>query len=169
MKINIESSRLCMRQINASDESFFKALHSDNRVTHLCFDVPTDAEIHQKFIQRLPPWHVSASHWLCLTIVEKETGKKVGITGFIIDGNKAEVGYLLTPECHGFGFATESLQALLNWAQFHLPDIAFEATVTYGNTQSERVLSKCGFTLVKRVPDAYMIDGQWHDDMIYAL
>ena len=169
MKIRIESRRLSMRQLNNSDASFFKALHRNKRVTHLCFDTPTDAEIHQRFLHRLPAWHITASHWLCLTIVEKETGKKVGITGFIIDGNKAEVGYLLTPECHGYGFATESLQALLNWAQLHLSYVAFEATVTDGNTQSERVLSKCGFTQVKRVPDAYMIDGQRYDDVIYAL
>ncbi|MCL9774968.1 GNAT family N-acetyltransferase [Vibrio methylphosphonaticus] len=168
MKISIESRRLHMRQINASDECFFRALHRDKRVTHLCFDTPTDAEIQHRFVQRLPPWNITASHWLCLTIVEQETGKKIGFTGFIIEDDKAEVGYLITPDCHGYGYATESLQALLTWAQSHLPDIGFEATVTDGNTQSERVLSKCGFTQIKRVPDAFRINGHWHDDVIYA-
>ncbi|MFA0441849.1 hypothetical protein BCU70_16600 [Vibrio sp. 10N.286.49.C2] len=172
MSIKFESRHLKMRQINVSDEDFFKQLHKNPHVTRLCFDTPSDQEIEQRFQSRLPPWCCASHHWLCLTIVDKSTKQKIGITGIIINEGKAEVGYLLAPEHQGKGFATESLEALLLWAQLSwekqsLRPLYFSAVVTEGNKASERVLTKCGFTFIEQIANAYVIDGVLYDDRIF--
>ncbi|TON84374.1 GNAT family N-acetyltransferase, partial [Vibrio parahaemolyticus] len=91
-------------------------------------------------------------HWLCLTIFDANTQQPIGITGFVLEEDKAEVGYLLLPEFHGQQFGTETLNALLHWAETTHDILRFSATVTEGNVASERVLTKCGFELSQVIP-----------------
>ncbi len=57
---------------------------------------------------------------------------------------ETEVGYGLVDEAHGWGFATEALRALL--VETDRVGVRIRASVEPGNTQSIRVLAKCGFT-----------------------
>lgn len=87
-----------MRQIIEEDWPLFCQLHQEPTVIELVFDEPPLDDIKVRFNSRLPKWTVAAEHWLCLVIIDKETGMPVGVTGFQIDENdrsRAEVGYLL--------------------------------------------------------------------------
>lgn len=57
---------------------------------------------------------------------------------------EVEVGYGLVDEAHGYGFATEALQALLAGAD--ALGVRVRASVEPTNKPSIRVLAKCGFT-----------------------
>lgn len=57
---------------------------------------------------------------------------------------EVEVGYGLVDEAHGYGFATEALQALL--AEADALGVRVRASVEPTNKPSIRVLAKCGFT-----------------------
>ena len=57
---------------------------------------------------------------------------------------ETEVGYGLVDEAHGYGFATEALQALL--AHTDAAGVRVRASVEPTNKASIRVLAKCGFT-----------------------
>ncbi len=57
---------------------------------------------------------------------------------------EVEVGYGLVTEAHGYGFATEALQALL--AETDAAGVRVRASVAPTNAASIRVLAKCGFT-----------------------
>jgi RimJ/RimL family protein N-acetyltransferase len=57
---------------------------------------------------------------------------------------EVEVGYGLVTEAHGYGFATEALQALL--AEADGVGVRVRASVEPTNAASIRVLAKCGFT-----------------------
>ncbi|MGR5148687.1 GNAT family N-acetyltransferase [Photobacterium alginatilyticum] len=170
--INLDTPRLAMRQIVEADWTLFCRLLQDPKVIELAFDQPSPDDIQTRFDSRLPEWRHDSEHWLCLTIIEKETGKSVGVTGFQVDQNdrsRAEVGYLLLPEYHGNGYGTESLQRLVQFAVEELHLSCLTATVTDGNEASCRVLEKCGFEFSQRIPDAYEIRQQRYDDLIYIL
>ncbi|MCL6415396.1 GNAT family N-acetyltransferase [Aestuariirhabdus sp. Z084] len=158
-----------MRPITERDWPLFLGLHTDPKVIALCFDEPPMKEIKNKFAARLQSWHPGSESWLCWVISDRASGNDIGVTGLVMNRGIAEVGYLLLPQFHGQGYATESLAALLDWA-FNEHDIAqYRAAVTQGNAGSESVLRKCDFELLAIEPDAYTIGGKWYDDYVYVL
>lgn len=167
--IEFSSVRLKMSQITENDHQLYLELNTNPTVIELCFDQLTRTEIELKFQSRLPAWKADSENWLCLVITERKTGRKVGVTGFKLENDVAEVGYLLLPQFYGKGYGTESLAALIGWAAKNHNIRNYEAIVTRGNIGSEKVLTKCGFTLTKVIPDAYCIKGMLYDDHIYSL
>ncbi|EOB3918087.1 GNAT family N-acetyltransferase [Vibrio parahaemolyticus] len=168
MSTLISTPRTTMSPIRAEDWALFQRLHIEPSVIALCFDKPDERVLRDKFESRLASWTPECDHWLCLTILDANTQQPIGITGFVLEEGKAEVGYLLLPEFHGQQFGTETLEALLHWAETTHDLRRFSATVTEGNVASERVLTKCGFELSQVIPDAYQIGGKHYADKIYS-
>ena len=72
-----------------------------------------------------------------------------------LKANVCRIGYFLDFREHNHGYATEALQAVVNWL-FHYTDVArIEAGVTLHNIPSYRVLEKAGFIREK------IIEGNW--------
>ncbi|MDO6580226.1 GNAT family N-acetyltransferase [Photobacterium sp. 2_MG-2023] len=165
--MNLETQQLTLEPIAETDWPLFKALHTIPAVIEKCFDAPSDDELEKKFHARLQAWTPESGAWLTLVIKEKSSGGKVGITGFFVDQGIAEMGYLLMPEFYGKGYGTESLHAVIHWAEEKLGLNLFRAVVTEGNVASERVLEKCGFRLQKKIPEAYEIGGELYADHVY--
>ena len=167
--IHIITQRLSMRQITQDDWPLFYELHTDPAVIDLCFDAPDKASLLEKFKARLAPWSSHHQQWLSLVITERKTGEVLGITGFCLKEGVAEVGYLLRASAQGKGIGTESLQAVIDWAKSDLGVKQFKAVVTEGNIASERVLEKCGFTLLQTIADAYQIGDTLYADRLYQM
>ncbi|WP_076588649.1 GNAT family N-acetyltransferase [Vibrio ostreicida] len=168
--IEIATPRLSMRQITETDWPLFLRLHQEEEVIRYAFDKPELADIRHRFESRLPLWQWGSRHWLCLVIIDNESGQAVGVTGLCVDEESeqsVEIGYLLLPEFHGRGFGTESLLALIEHIEQSLPVKNVKAIVTDGNVASCKVLEKAGFQLIEREENAYQIGGRLYDDLIY--
>lgn len=163
----LDTQQLLLVPITETDWPLFQAIHTIPAVIEKCFDAPSDDELKAKFHARLQVWTPESGAWLTLVIKEKASGEKVGITGFFVDQGIAEMGYLLMPEFYGKGYGTESLDAVIHWAETALGLALFRAAVTEGNIASERVLEKCGFRLQEKIPEAYDIGGKLYADHIY--
>ncbi|MBT0082724.1 GNAT family N-acetyltransferase [Vibrio alginolyticus] len=156
-----------MTQISEEDWDLYKSLNQDPAVIKFCFNEPSLEDIGEHFNSRLPDWDITSEHWLCLSITLIETGEKIGVIGLRVLDSETEVGFLIHTRFHGKGYGTESLKALLRWA-YKLYDIRlFNAVVTEGNVASEKVLTKCGFSLIKVIPNAYEIGGKLYADHVY--
>ena len=71
-----------------------------------------------------------------------------------VKDHSVEIGYGIQPEYEGKGYATEVVQAMIQWA-FGQKDVVFvEAETAPDNKASQRVLEKCGF-----VPDGTGAEG----------
>ena len=66
-----------------------------------------------------------------------------------VDPPKYGLGYLLAASATGQGVATESVRAVVNWAQDVLLAEAVFAGVTHGNASSVAVLERLGFSAVQ--------------------
>lgn len=85
----------------------------------------------------------------CFGIFDKSTDKYIGNIGFKFneDGNVVKnIGYWLGESHFGKGFATEALNACLDFIGINFPNVkkVLAYTVDY-NIGSQRVLEKCGF------------------------
>ena len=91
--------------------------------------------------------HPDQWDWYAVWIIELMDGTRVGnlcFKGLDADG-VAEIGYGISDEYQGQGYATEAVQAVTAWAFRDQRVKAVEAETTVENIASQRVLEKCGF------------------------
>jgi RimJ/RimL family protein N-acetyltransferase len=80
----------------------------------------------------------------------------------------SNLGYYLFPPHWGQGYATEAVRAVTQ----HLLSQGVQrlvATVTVGNTASDRVLQKVGYEFTRVIPGNDIIRGEPMDDREYVL
>lgn len=94
--------------------------------------------------------------WGTYVMVRDADGHAVGGIGFHRppegDGH-VEIGYDLTPDARGQGYATEAVRALTEWALSRDGVHTVVAHTDPDNTASQRVLERAGFTRAEPVED----------------
>ncbi|QFU16230.1 GNAT family N-acetyltransferase [Microvirga thermotolerans] len=102
-------------------------------------------------------------HWSLLgygywAVEDRASGAFVGEVGFAdfrreiepsIDG-MPEMGWVMTPEVHGRGYATEAVRAALAWGDAHFGLVPTVCLISPENLPSIRVAEKCGFRPFER-------------------
>ena len=85
--------------------------------------------------------------WYAIWMIELKNGTHIGelcFKGLGADG-MVEIGYGVSEEYEGKGYATEAVSAVVRWA-IDQPGVArIEAETEAENIASQRVLEKCGF------------------------
>lgn len=85
------------------------------------------------------------------------------------DFRSASLGYCLTEEAWGRGYATEAARGLLRWAFATLDLNRVQAEVDTRNTASARVLEKLGFVREGTLREDCIVDGVVSDSWVYGL
>lgn len=91
--------------------------------------------------------HRDVWHWYATWMIELKSGNHVGDLCFkgLNDDGSVEIGYGITEENQGHGYATEAVEAVVEWA-LKEPDVCrVVAESDSENKKSQRVLEKCGF------------------------
>ncbi len=84
-------------------------------------------------------------------------------------GGIAEMGYTLAPQHHGHGYATEAANAMVDHLLQHHGVHRIEASLDPENIASMRVLEAVGMHIECLARDAYLVRGEWVDDLRYSL
>lgn len=170
--MQIETPRLILRPISENDWQLFKLLHQSGEVIKYVSDPLTESVISERFNSRLGEWKKRANQWLTLTIIEKATENKIGVTGFYPEWEpyqQAELGFLLDPEFQGKGYGKESTIAVIEYAFNQCNFHKVTATVTEGNEPSFNLLKALGFTHEGTIRDNFKLGGDWHNDLKLGL
>jgi len=98
-------------------------------------------------------------------------GKLIGDIGirFLEDPAQVEVGYTLSPDYQGKGYAFEALKAMIDYIFQSLNMHRITASVDPDNKRSIRLLDKIGFRKEAHFVKSYWNDGKWSDDCIFAV
>lgn len=92
--------------------------------------------------------HPEQWKWYAIWMIELKDGTHVGelcFKGLNNDGT-VEIGYGISDEYRGRGYATEAVKAVTSWALNCLEVSCVEAETEADNTASINVLQKCGFS-----------------------
>lgn len=89
-------------------------------------------------------------YWVIETKDTRQFVGEVGLADFKRDiaasmKNDPEIGFALAPAFHGKGIATESVQAVVSWADENLPSGRTVCLIDPQNVASRRVVEKCGY------------------------
>lgn len=170
--LELYTDRLKIRSLQREDWQVYLSIHQDPSVNQFVRRPDSVEVIADKFASRLTPWVFESGDWLTLTIEELTTGQIVGFTGLYASNvtlAHAEVGYMLSPVSHGKGYATESLNAVIDWGCLQYQIHKFVGVCVKDNRASARVLEKCAFQLEGILRHNYKLDDLWVDDCYYGL
>lgn len=169
--IALYSDRLIIKPLAEQHWPYFRALHLNPEVGRYVREVGSEAEVIAKFNCRTRSWRYESGDWLSLAI-ETLSGEFVGLTGLYCQdllSQRAEVGYMLLPEQQGQGYATESLQAVIDWASLQFNVHKFVAHCACDNQASVRVLEKCGFQQEGHLRSHHKVGACWLDELVMGL
>ena len=105
-------------------------------------------------------------------LVDKESGKMIGtcgFTGFDLQHNSAEIGYVLHPDFWGKGLAKEAVLRLMAFGFAELRLHRLTARIMTQNTASTRVAEKCGMRHEATHIEAMLIKGNYETIDEYAI
>ena len=161
----LKTERLLLRRSEPEDAGTISAYRSDPNVHRWQGWERTDpdgirAEI-EEMADRAPG---EPGGWVQFTVEEREGGRIVGDVGFAVaDGepNVIKVGYTISPQFQGRGYATEAIRALVNYSFEALGAEIVRAHASAENASSIRVAEKVGMRLIERV-EYREGDEVWH-------
>lgn len=148
----IETERLRLRAHRASDHDTCLAIWSDPEVIRYIGGRAFNAE---QVWDRLLRY---AGHWSLLgygfwAVEEKASGRYIGDIGCAdfkrdiepsLEG-MLEFGWVLSPDTHGKGYASEALAAAMAWGQAHFGHLKSVCIISPENLASIHVAEKAGF------------------------
>ncbi len=164
--IALESNRLLLRKICMSDvEDMYDYSRRPETSRYLLWSSHSSISVTSetlKFI--LNEYENDRFH--DFAVVLKSSGKMIGTTGFTSVDEKnacAEIGYVLNPDYHGQGIATEAVALLLNFAFCEVGFNRIEAKFMPENLPSRKVMEKCGMTFEGVLRSKMFIKGEFRN------
>lgn len=169
----LDTERLVLEPMGEQHaEAFFAPLHDDTIYQWISMDKPSSLawlRDHWRGIEsRLAPDHQTA--WPTWAVRRKADGVYLGRVDaeITLSMEASNLGYYFFPPHWGQGYATEAVRT----ATQHLISQGVHrlvATVTTGNTVSERVLQKAGYRFTRVLVGNDIIRGETMDDREYVL
>jgi RimJ/RimL family protein N-acetyltransferase len=168
------TSRLVGRMPRADDgPAVFAAYANDPAVTRfLMWKAYDRVEPLNAFLREcIANWEKDAGHYVWI-LCRKGTDTPIGSIGMKIEpGGKAMFGYALARKCWGYGFATEALAYLVNWALAQPAIYRAWAFCDVENPASARVMEKAGLVregILRRWHVAPTLGPEPRDCLVYA-
>jgi RimJ/RimL family protein N-acetyltransferase len=150
----LETARLALRPFRESDiEAQARTMADSGVVRHLGGHPFSREDSWRRLLCAPGLWVLLGyGYW---AVEERGSGAYVGQVGFSdfkrdmtpnIEG-LPEMGWILAPDMHGKGYATEAVAAALAWADETLKAPELTAIIDHANTPSIRVAEKNGFSI----------------------
>jgi RimJ/RimL family protein N-acetyltransferase len=164
-EVFIETPRLLLRNWLPVDYEPYIALNADGEVMKFFPSVKTSEETLEQ-IQRLQG-HIDQYGYGFFAVERKDNGRFIGFTGLAHPGFEAEftpcveVGWRLSKENWGQGFATEAAVACLDFGFSQLALDEIYSFTAVPNIRSEKVMQKIGMHKAGYFDHPMIAEGHW--------
>lgn len=170
---DINTERLFLRSLNINDAEALFNYRSDSTANKYQGWIPITINDSIDFIKnRISPTVDKINTWFQFAIIKKENNELIGDIGihfFDPDKYQVEIGFTLDEAQQGNGYATEALRATINYLFYELNKRRIIASIDPRNTNSIKLVSRLGFRKEAHFRKSILINGEWVDDLIYAL
>lgn len=173
--VDLYSARLWLRPFKPQDAPVFSKYRSDEQVAlYQGWDAPYTLDQANTFIQVMEKAiFPTPGEWYQIAIELTETGQMIGDCAVhILDDDiprQAEIGFTLSPEYQGKGFAFEAVTTLLNYIFGDLGLHRVAAICDEENTSCVRLLEQIGMRQEGLMKEASWFKGHWSSEYHYAI
>ncbi|MGD9894319.1 MAG: GNAT family N-acetyltransferase [Dehalococcoidia bacterium] len=172
LTLPLETPRLILRRLIASDAAAFAAYRSDPAVARYQNWEHCTLDEASAFIRRQRRRAAGApGQWTQIGLTLRESGALIGDCGVFAhpDARQAAIGITLAQPYQGRGYATESLTALLDHLLLHAGLDRVEADVDPRNRPSWSLLDRLGMRREGHRIQSQWFKGHWADEYLYAI
>lgn len=153
--MNIQTDRLLFRRYSDEDFDFLYSLTADPEIMQYIGDGKTrDKDGALRFLYWVYKGYKADPELGLMLLVRKEDGKPVGQAGLVpqkVDGNdEIEIGYWISRDFWGQGYATEAAMALRDYGLYTLKKERLVSLINPANTASQKVAGNIGMALEKK-------------------
>jgi RimJ/RimL family protein N-acetyltransferase len=170
---SIRTDRLLLRPFVLDDSAGLAARRNDPEVARLQnWELPYPLERAEKLVSSLVAMEgPSNDEWWMAVVADGETGEVLGDLALHLtwQGRTAEVGYTLAREHWGKGYATEALQALIEYLFDGLGVTRVFGMLHPDNVASAMVLERCGLLFEGHTRSSFWLGDEVSDDWIYGM
>ncbi|CAL77092.1 conserved hypothetical protein; putative acyltransferases family [Bradyrhizobium sp. ORS 278] len=167
----LSTARLQLRQFRPDDVD----------AMHRCFSDPDamrfwNHPVHTKRIESERAVRrfidCTPSYYRFWAVAEATSDRCIGMVNYHdghIRSRRAAIGYIVDPARQRQGIAGEAVAAMLDYCFGELGLHRLQALIHPDNAPSRGLAEKLGFRCEGRLRDHLRVDGEWRDDMLYAL
>lgn len=166
----INTERLLIRRLEKKDAKEFFDYRAMPEIYRYQSWKPTHINEAEEFIDlNIGVVPNTPDAWLQLAICLKD-GRLIGDMGIhFLDDDQIEIGYTLSPDAQGNGYASEAVSAVVSYIFSELKKHRVTASVDPDNVHSIKLLERIGFRKEAHFIKSYRMDDRWCDDCIYAM
>jgi ribosomal-protein-alanine N-acetyltransferase len=160
----LQTDRLILRRMRLTDaEDMYDYARRPEVTRYLLWSPHPDITHTRDYLQYIATRYAAGSFY-DWAVVLKSSNRMIGTCGFTtIDcpHDAAEIGYVLNPDYHGMGIASEAVEAVLAFGFDQLLLHRIEARFMEGNVASLRVMEKVGMCFEGYRRESMMIKGSY--------
>lgn len=154
--MEILSERLLLRPYNDNDLDFLESLLTNPDIMQFIGNGQTrDKEGVRKFLEWIYHTYSLNTNYGLKLILEKGSNKRIGHAGLvpqiINEKEEIEIGYWISQEYWGRGFATEIARGLMEYGKNKLNIEKMIALIQKDNNASQKVAKKIGMQLEREI------------------
>ena len=168
----ITTNRTFIRPIAESDAVSVFNYRSDSVTNKFQGWIPESLEEVLAMIARQPQEFNTNDTWYQLVIIETISNSVIGDIGVHFIGNdglQCELGITLQKAFQGKGYAKETMLAVIDYLFKHLNKHRITTSIDPNNVNSIRLMERIGFRKEAHFKESISINGEWVDDVVYAL
>jgi [ribosomal protein S5]-alanine N-acetyltransferase len=166
--MQIETERLILREFVTSVTEAMVAIHSDPRY-RTYYPPHDDYRLEaEEFVERFIGFQLAQPRIkFQMAVTLRSTGELIGSCG--AHAREADIGYGLSPDHWGRGYATEAAARMLCFAFLELDVDRVTARTLAENEASVRVLKKLGMEFAELRANKEFFGGRSWDEVVFAI
>lgn len=168
----LETDRTILRKLRSEDEEDIFHYGSDEEVSRYTA-WPTHQTMEDTRLYLMRVLHKYSQHAVApWGIVDKETGKVIGTSGFMawdVRHAKAELGYALSKDYWNRGYMTEVIRTIISFGFERMKLVRIEASCLTSNLGSARVMEKAGMSYEGLLRQTIFVKGKHEDLKLYSI
>lgn len=170
----IETARLRLRPFTRGDVDAVFSYRQRDDVARFLFDEPMSREACAEAVQQRTTqtgWHAEGDK-LLLAVERQQDHAMIGEVSLILRqeiARQGELGYIMHPDFHGFGYATEAAMSLLRVGFEQAGLHRIYARCDARNAASYRLMERIGMRREAHFREHILVKGVWDEELIYAI
>jgi RimJ/RimL family protein N-acetyltransferase len=172
----LHTERLLLRPFQEDDLEALYAMQSRADVTRYLYWGPRSADEAQNMLERLMRMTAidddSSALRLAALLPSSDPGMLIGdfsLQRVSREHNQGEIGFIVHPDHHGQGYATEAATLLLRLGFEELGLHRIVGRCDARNAASARLMERLGMRREAHLRENEFVKGEWCDELIYAM